>query len=436
MSDTYENTDEGTDHEELEGPVETEKFIEYVNKIQSELKDSSRHLTIQEDEIFGKEYTINFKSGDTTRPIFINDEYDAKVLSRASLKEIEFLKDYIGYFSTERSSVAAAVSLIGGPQNIVQARLRSILRALQSENDKGLSFVLKSFDKCCDIVLRYPTGVQPVLLQAANPCLRLSVRGYHIRSGKEAKRILETVAHALFLQIEAKTGVALSLVSGRQATSGSRPSQRIARRHEYTYEFPKTSPRTDAFQLYWYALGAYQMPVMQYIAFYQTIETFFEIYTDAEARQILRQNLLRPDFEVSNDHDLGQLISRLRSVVARPSERTQLKHTLLATVDQENLRQFLKKNDNINKFLSDDKTLGVKKIKSDSQDLLEEICERVYQIRCAIVHTKGVGIENVPSILPQSEQEKFLTADLQVVRFLARNVLGASSQTISLSKVQ
>ena len=59
---------------------------------------------------------------------------------------------------------------------------------------------------------------------------------------------------------------------------------------------------------------------------------------------------------------------------------------------------------------------------------MEQTSERVYDIRCKVVHTKNSdGREREEMILPFTKEADLLLDDVELVRFLARRVLIASS---------
>ncbi|OJY04249.1 MAG: hypothetical protein BGP04_02195 [Rhizobiales bacterium 62-17] len=60
------------------------------------------------------------------------------------------------------------------------------------------------------------------------------------------------------------------------------------------------------------------------------------------------------------------------------------------------------------------------------------MADRIYDIRCKIVHTKNEHADGeFPMILPFSEDADYLLHDIDLVEFVARSVLVASSDELN-----
>ena len=68
-------------------------------------------------------------------------------------------------------------------------------------------------------------------------------------------------------------------------------------------------------------------------------------------------------------------------------------------------------------------------IKNDSSDLIKEVAERIYDIRCLIVHTKS----DYKIMNPFSPEVKKMIYDLELIEFIAKKVLIASSRPIKIN---
>jgi len=67
--------------------------------------------------------------------------------------------------------------------------------------------------------------------------------------------------------------------------------------------------------------------------------------------------------------------------------------------------------------------------------LVHQASQRVYEIRCKIVHTKGSESGSAAEvILPFSNEAKKLSHDIDLVKFLARKVLIATARPLALPR--
>jgi hypothetical protein len=179
------------------------------------------------------------------------------------------------------------------------------------------------------------------------------------------------------------------------------------------------------------------MPLLQFLAYYQTIEYYFPSYSQAEARRKIRNILKNPAFRADRDTDLGRiLLAAGASGSGFGDERSQLRATLNECLEPGALREFLSETEERVKFFST-KTDGLTdkklQIRDENVDLRNEVADRMYDIRCKIVHTKSGGREgDVELLLPFSKEADLLYADIHLARFVAREVLVSASSPLRL----
>jgi len=65
-------------------------------------------------------------------------------------------------------------------------------------------------------------------------------------------------------------------------------------------------------------------------------------------------------------------------------------------------------------------------------DLRNEVADRIYDIRCKIVHTKGGGEGELELLLPFSKEAELLYYDIELIQYVARQVLIAASTPLRL----
>jgi hypothetical protein len=108
-----------------------------------------------------------------------------------------------------------------------------------------------------------------------------------------------------------------------------------------------------------------------------------------------------------------------------------LKATLQECVDATDLRTFLENDVTTQEFFKK-KTKGLTDhklpIENKTLDLRNDVAERIYDIRCRIVHTKHSAKDgSLELLLPNSPEAQQLGFDIDLLRFLAQKVLIASS---------
>jgi len=173
----------------------------------------------------------------------------------------------------------------------------------------------------------------------------LKILGLTPRRHDEALSTLEDAAAAFFFELDLKRNIAMKLSRARVLT---RPVR--ARSFHGAQAAPLSVPRrkysNEAVSLYTYGRSASGMPLLQFLAFYQCIEYYFPQYWNAELIARMRRALNDPRFNPDEDPHVGRLLqiagSRGRTGA---SEREQLRTTVDACVDPDEIAEFIGENE-------------------------------------------------------------------------------------------
>ncbi|MEU8243377.1 hypothetical protein AB0C07_34420 [Actinoplanes missouriensis] len=143
-------------------------------------------------------------------------------------------------------------------------------------------------------------------------------------------------------------------------------------------------------------------------------------------------NMLKdPRFDHNDDVAIDRLIAAALSAGhSRTTEREQVLAAVEACLDDDTIIMFLDERPAAAKALRDKKWItGVRAITpGDSQaSLVRQIADRIYGIRCRIVHSKDNHGEAEP-LHPFGPEAKRLRHDLNLIRFVAQHVLIAASK--------
>lgn len=262
--------------------------------------------------------------------------------------------------------------------------------------------------------------------------ISMKLTGCSVTTHDEAMSLLQKAAGSVLYQLDLLADTPLTLERERRRFIRNRRARQppnFAREVQY----PKTQFDNAPLSLYWYGRSAAGMPLLQFLAFYQVIEFYFPIYSQSEAQRRLKVILKDPTFRGDKDTDIARLLSAIH--VSRSGsfgdERSQLRSTLSECVDPEALRQFFETDEERKEFfLAKPKGSPYQKIPlaNPTLDLRNDVAERVYDIRCKIVHTKTDSRDgNVELLLPFTPEAEQLSFDIELVQYLAQVVLVASS---------
>ena len=265
--------------------------------------------------------------------------------------------------------------------------------------------------------------------------LTIKIRGSRISNNNEAVAILEKLANSLFFEIRNSRRVPLMLELYREPGVFPRAPMVATRTKRTSIAFPKYQYDVDPLNLYWYATSAYEMPLLQFLAYYQVLEFYFPIYSGREVQAEVANIVKDPQFNPDYHLDIGKVISTVQAKLGRGygDERSQMRSTIRGCVQDREVRELMKR-DNIKEHFKDDyKKLSPIKVSIDNKDLdlREQLAERLYDIRCRIVHTKADETEK-ERILPFTKEEALLTVEVDIIEFIARKALIAGSKKLVL----
>ncbi|MER6828247.1 hypothetical protein ABT352_19860 [Streptosporangium sp. NPDC000563] len=249
----------------------------------------------------------------------------------------------------------------------------------------------------------------------------------------EALDILNRISSSIFFELDVRYGIALNI---RKSTSSKRIYGR--RRRSYpageTQRVPENQYLQRPLSLYWYGRSARGMPLLEFLAFYQVLEYHFPTYSHREALERVRQELRDPCFEREDDRHVAKILSLAGQYSqGRGSERDQLKATIRACIPAERIREFIDEESLRLEHFTGNRISEVSQInlKNKQIDLRDQAANRIYDLRCRIVHSKDdAGERYSEMLLPFSEEAGFLGPDVDLVQLLAQKVLIASSSNL------
>lgn len=266
--------------------------------------------------------------------------------------------------------------------------------------------------------------------------LSLKIWSPKLKQHDIALSYLEKISNSIFFQIDILMDLPLTLAKSRYFSF--RPVRRRLPDETPQVVFPKYEYYEAPISLYWYARSAVRMPLLQFLAFYQSIEYFFPLYSQEEAKRKIRNILKDESFRTEKDSDIVKILTAIKSNSSNTfgDERSQLRATLLECIDPAELRSFLIETEERKEFFSK-ATKGITKhkipINNETLDLRNDIAERLYDIRCKIVHTKADGKETeIDILLPFSKEAELLYNDIELINFLAKRIIIASSVPLNI----
>lgn len=379
--------------------------------------------------------TIQFPCGRATRNLYIWDEDDLQELEDLEFENFTLIGSYAALLDRKTGEIEAIVTPPGQSKPVLRKGL--LLRALGLSESSGQvsSRVLEADGMDAPSVWFGPTSNTVKLISQSSDGLGVSIflKSAGARSHDAALDLVERLSNAIFFEIDLVSGAHFSLL--RHAAPRRRPR---TSKMEEPVQFPKQDYDKAPMALYWYARAAEGMPLLQFLAYYQVVEYYFPVYHNADLSRRIRAILKNPTFRVDRDVDLSKIVGALRgSRNGIASERDQLRAALRECVSSDEISRFLAE-DSVRAahYLAKSKGVTGCLINPDNRqnDLSNQVAERLYDIRCKIVHTKGDGDDGeIELLLPYSPEADRLHYEIDLVRFIAQHVLIASSQRLEVA---
>lgn len=257
-----------------------------------------------------------------------------------------------------------------------------------------------------------------------------------ISTHDQAKSALEKIGNSVLFKLDLTASFGFNLAEDREIRRA------YSKRVRYTYDLDRSLPRfeydNEPMSLYWYARSANTMPLLQFLALYQILEFYFPMFSMKDAHQKIKNLIKDPRFNPDRDSDITGILTTInqnQSQSGYGSELEQLKSTISNCTSSDELREEIEFDQNMFEYYSSKKPKGLASksinLANKSADLVMECAERIYEIRCRVVHAKSSDKNNGP-LLPSSPELKQLVFDISILEIIAKKVLVATSRQLKI----
>jgi hypothetical protein len=422
----------GLESDEIEDEVNSVEF----NKLKLELQERCKKANIAYHEQaldvddLGPSLSISLPSGREKWDIGIYTISDLRELIAIEFEKYAFIGDYAAISNADQQVLEASIRFPAGPGRkarflrLIEQRIR-VGDQIRIQNSRlHLQGIIDGGD--IKVTIGPPSiEFRTLMNESGVRVLTLRIEGIISNHHDAIKSFLERFSDSLFFQIDSVFDTPMALT--RRIFAIRRLRKGVT--NEVSLSFPKLEYEQAPMSLYFYGRAATGLPLVQFLAFYQVIEFYFPICYQADAGKRIRGIIKDPSFRVERDSDITRIISTLQAGPGGgyADERTMLRATLQETIDIVDLKRFLEEDEQAAQFFkSKGKSLTEHRIPLENAqgDLRQNVAERVYDIRCKIVHTKASGRDgSYELLLPYSKEAGLLNYDVDLVHYLARKVL-------------
>ena len=414
-------------------------FGDSSNALMKRCKDAKIEYEEQEeDEEYEAYVVVSLQAGKKKRHIILGDEIEVDDFLEIKFEDYSFIDRYDAIYSSSEKTIEACIHPLRGSRAIIyrsilnyrkfgkkidREDLPSLVLEDNSNNDHTITIgsCSKEFET---LTQNRPIGSQKF------PYATIRLQGFKVDQHKTAKTTLERLAQSIFFQLDLKYKIPINLSIYSTVT----PRIGIGFRGKVELDYPKREFDEDALALYWYAKSARDMPLQKFLAYYQVLEFHYPNFTRISARKKIKNLFLDPSFNIDKDKDLNRILAVLESNSPNTTnERSQLYATLEECVDPSELKEFFNPKKTHDFFVKKNKEITEVTITLNDQkpDIIKSVASRVYDIRCRIVHTKDLTGSTKP-LLPNSQGVENLNEDINLLEFLAKKVIIASSLHLTI----
>lgn len=417
------------DEEEALTPSTAEECSALVEKLQAlKARCDAAGIEFQQDmdDELGPYAAISIPAGKAKRKIGVFSEDKADRLLSISFEKYKFLAGYEAIYCTDSSVIEVALLTTRMNPKFILQRMNN-LRTSHSEKPTPIEICAPENLHGRPSILIGPCSPEFYAL-SENRSSAITLKMTNARSTQHDQAVseLRSYSDSLFFQVDLLIGATFILERWRRG----RLSSPMRKRTELNISYPIAHYKDEAMSLYWYAKSARDMPLLRFLAFYQSIEFYFPRYSQTEARKRVGSIIKNPTFRPHRDDDLDRLISAIQRSGGHGSERSQLRAVVSECISAEQMRQYIVSlKDREEHFSGKNSKSKYHKIPVSNKnlDLRNDVADRIYDIRCKIVHTKNEHSEDdIPMILPFSEDADYLLHDIDLVEFVAQSVLVSS----------
>lgn len=431
--------------EQLAAEKEKKDFLVSYVPLKKRCDDAGIPIELLDDNTDGSKYVkVHFPQGREKRHFFFYYSDSINKLLECDFEKIVFLSGYEAIANYSEDYIEAVVQPV--QQNsfpVNPALYRNLFQPMDDSkekmDEKGFKpIIIKSSeaDKGIEVEISFRQPLHPAFAAGFYPrnLIKLRITGAKIKTHDHATSVLEKISDSVFFQIDALANIPVTLAKPRKFSRRKKQGKLL----NDSLMFPKMEYDRAPLSLYWYARSADSMPLLQFLAYYQAIEFYYPTFAQTEAKKRLKNLLKDPSFRPDRDTDLGKIISSIWPISSsgHMDERSQLIATVTECVNETELRNFLVGDADRFDFFSQKKSnLSFHKInvKTDDPTILHDVALRIYEIRCRIVHTKAGGKEKeFELLLPNSRESELLSHDIELIQFVAKQVIVAASTPIVL----
>lgn len=425
------------------------KLLEKLIDAGIEIEEVEKKIILEDDSTGTEKIDVGkFPCGRDFIILQFNEEIKNSEYLASNFEYYKFIKDFEAVWSPKLKVIECEIEPVNrsfAPSSYLLRKLGRVLGEEIADIEENVRFNLEKSEHGIQVSLGNASLDYSILTFLKDRRGRfefnrrrstIRIENIDISTHDQAKKSLEKIGNSVLFKFDLTINTGLKLVEDREIR------RTYFRRKRLSSELDKTFPTyeydTEPMSLYWYARSAFDMPLLQFLSFYQILEFYFPVFSQKDAHQQIKNIIKDPRFNPNKDTEITRLlttISQNKSQLGFGTELEQLKSTIANCITSEELKKLIESDENMLSFFKDkkSKSLASKNLSltNGGTDLVNECAERIYEIRCRVVHTKASD-KNYELLLPSSPELKHLVFDITILESIAKKVLVSTSRLLKI----
>ncbi len=403
-------------------------FKEKMNKLGIKTSILNEESIINERNMNEAKLKIEFPLGEKFKSIELplSTSYFFNEISKENWDGIIPLEEYSGFWNKNTNEI---ICEIVGDTQFFDTRLVNSVKETKAKINNIEITVLQRPDERVSVLATIFEGF------TFGPKKNLVIKNVSCESYNDVCELINNIINSYFFSLEINTGALLYL----RKRGDNYKEKRI--KQNYLKEMTLLKYDDEPLKLYLNALRGHNSKIHKYLGLYHVLEFYFPIFSKQATIENIQIKLKNPSFDWTNEKPILGIINTRSNNRSKSTmdEKGQLENVLKKCLDINELSSFIEESIEY-KTLS--KKISVttfdlnKEKRIVKENLINKLASRIYDIRNKVVHKKATGeisvLDVVNSIYPFSKEEELLIDDLNIIEYLAQQILIYNSKKMEI----
>ncbi|QMW05667.1 hypothetical protein [Spirosoma foliorum] len=353
-----------------------ESIVTKLKKANIEVEILEKDVSFVEDEIEIAKFIIaKFAKEREIVNITFLPAYSKEKILNSNIENYKFIKGYEAIWSSNKDTIECELNPVQRKAMIgigFNFKLRRLFNTIKPIEETGLINDRYYFPPSNDGI-KISIGTSSVDFSILTSSrykehrikdrLTIQIENVKINTHDEAKDYLEKIGNSFLFKLD------FSINFGHYLAQDKEPKNRASRvkiDYDIDISFPMYEYDKEPISFFWYARSSGELPLLQFLAFYQILEFYFPVFSENEAHYRIKNILKNPGFNANKDSDIAKVLSTVKISKGQKgfgSELEQLKATVKSCINDKELKEFIELDNECKDYFLDKSSISLSKKK-------------------------------------------------------------------------